>query len=214
MKNVLVKIVFVLGILAIFGWIISNKISSRHLAVQKEKAETEKRVQIEQNISDMAARHNAVTDWEKTFYKKLDILLKPGILLRQIYTVDIEDTLIRNDNRPVLLFAHVDDITRQGNKYYVYFQDYFDSYDIRFILECNSEQVKKIMNQKCSYKEEYSFVALISSIYRPKFEVGAEISGDDERSYAEVVVESSDILIARGRCLDLLFVGDYEPKGE
>lgn len=63
------------------------------------------------------------------------------------------------------------------------------------------------MSQKVDLFEQYAVVALISTLQKPKFEVKAySHSGED----AEVVVESPDIFIARGRCLDLLFVGDYK----
>jgi len=203
MKNIASKIVFALIASAIGIWVVSNIISSQHSKAEKEKAEVEKKIQIEQTISNMVPTHNAVTDWKKNFDKK-------SAFLGQIYTVQVEDALIRSDGRPVLFFASVDDVTRQGNKYYVHFRNWFDlDPDIRFVLECDSEQVKKIMSQKVDLFGQYAVVALISSLQRPKFELRAyPHSGED----AEVVVESSDIFIARGRCLDLSFVGDYETR--
>lgn len=200
MKNIASKIVFTLIALAIGIWIVSNIISSQHSKAEEEKEEVEKKIQIEQTISNMVARHNAVTDWNKNFYEG-------DTLLRHTYTVQVEDALIRNDGRPVLLFGSVDDVIRQGNKYYVHFQNVlYQGPDIHFVLECDSEQVKKIMGHMAGLFNQYAVVALIQSLQRPKFEVTAfSHSGED----AEVVVESSDIFIARGRCLDLLFVGDY-----
>jgi len=203
MKNIASKIVFALIALAIGIWIVLNIISSQHSNVKKEKAEVEKKIQIEQTISNMVARHNAVTDWKKNFNEK-------STLLGRIYTVQVEDALIRSDGRPVLFFASVDDVTRIGNKYYVHFHNWFDlSPEIRFVLECDSEQVKKIMGQITDFFEQYAVVALISSLQRPKFEVKAYPHSAED---AEVVVEFSDIFIARGRCLDLLFVGDYKTR--
>lgn len=207
MKNI-VKIIFVFIVLAICIWGISNYISSRQMKAEKKRAKIEKKIQIEKSVSEMIGKYNAVTDWKKN-------LNNENTLLAPIYTVQVEDVLIRNDGRPVLFFGFVEDVTRQGDKYYIYFQFYdFLDPDIRFILECDSEQAKKVMSQRVDRFEQYAVVVLISSLQRPKFEVKAYSQSDEysEDEYSEVVVESSDIFIAKGHCLDLLFVGDYETR--
>jgi len=173
--------------------------------VKKRKAEVEKKIQIEQAISSMVAKYNAVTDWKKNFNNE-------SVLLGKIYTVQVEDALIRSDNRPILFFAFVEDVQRQGNKYYVHFWNWYElGPDIRFVLECNSKQAKKILEQKTDFFEKYAVVALISTLQKPKFEVKAY---PHSRGGADIIVEPSDIFIAKGRCLDLLFVGDYEERKE
>lgn len=129
MKNIASKIVFALIALAIGIWIVSNMISSQHSKSQKEKAEVEKKIQIEQTISNMVVRHNAVTDWKKNFNKK-------NALLGEIYTVQVEDVLIRSDGRPVLFFASVDDVARQGTNIMYIFRSGLISVQI-FVLFLN-----------------------------------------------------------------------------
>jgi len=210
MKNIISKIVFAIIVLAVGVWGVSSIISSCRSATQKEKAETEKKVQIEQNISGMVARHNAVIGWEEIFNVE-------DIVTGQVYTLQVEDALVRKDGRPILLFGSVSDIVRRNNEYFVHFKKGvldFSIPDIYFALKLNAEQIKKIIGQKTEIFDRYAIVATITSVQRPKFDVKAySQNGEDGKSeYTEIAVEPCNIFIAKGRCLDLLFVGEYEPK--
>jgi hypothetical protein len=80
---------------------------------QSEKAET---IHMQQKISTFAKRYNAVTDWEERFDKDG---IKIGKGHRPVYTTDIENALIRNDGRPVLIVGSVFDVTKIGDKNYL-----------------------------------------------------------------------------------------------
>lgn len=203
MKKTILKVVFIFIIWGVGIWIVSNIASCGRSKQDKEKVETEKKIQTERLIAGMVARHNAVTDWNKNLEKKADEL-------KDLYTIEVEEALIRSDGRPVLFFSSVDDIIREKNKHFVHFSKWLGllSPDIRFVLECDSDQVKKILSQtERGFLAEYAVVAVVSSIQRPKFDVKAQSMDSGEPG---IVVEYSDIFIAQGRCLELLYVGFYD----
>lgn len=206
MKSIISKIVVVLMLLAMGICIVLCIISCGRPKLEEEKVETEKKMKIEQAITEVVGRHKAVAGWGKNLREKyMSMLMK-------VYSIQVEEALIRNDRRPILFFASIEDVARQNDKYFAHFHNWGNiDPDIHFVLECNSDQVEKIMEQSATYFERYAVVALISIIQRPKFEPRAYSENGEE---PEIAVESSDIFIARGRCLDLLFIGDYEPEGE
>jgi hypothetical protein len=138
-----------------------------------EDKEFNKEIQIlKQAVSDMVKKHNAITDWDKN----LDTYSP------YTYTIQVEDALIRSDNRPILFFGRVNDIAKKANKYFIHFS--MISHNIYFVLECNEEQVKKILNKQDIHF--YAFIALISSIQRTEFK------------------EQAPDFIAKGVCMDFL----------
>lgn len=146
-----------------------------------EDKEINKKIQIlKQAVSDMAEKHNAITDWEKNLDK------------HSLYTIQVEDVLIRSDNRPILFFGRVDDITKKANKYFLHFKKMLSPW-IYFVLECNEEQVENILHNKDS--TFYAVAARISSIQRPEFEF-----------------EHYHAFIANGLCIDLLPAKYYLPS--
>ena len=216
MNKIVSNFVFPVIVLALVIGIVLNLISCQDSANQakKEKTESEKikTEQIKQAISEMVARHNAVADWKKNFVQK-----DPNALLNNIYTIDLEAALVRSDNRPVLFYAPVVDVERRDNKYFAHFQTggfilhSLFSPDIHFVLECDSEQAKKIMAQQPNMFDEYAVVAFISSVRRAMFKVNADPVSSEE---ADLVVEPSGIFIVNGQCLELLFIGDYGISNE
>ncbi len=202
MKKIVSRVTFGLVLLAIVYWLISNEISDKRSKVQKKKVETEKRLQTEASVADMAAKHNAVTNWEQSFDKK-DLL---G-LFKSTYTVEVEDALVRTDHRPIMLFASVADVGRETNNYSVHFYNWFGailSADIHFVLDCTPDQVKEIMLHRTGLFEKYAIIAQVSEVKKVKLR--ATVSAETD----EVVLEPSNVFIAKGRCLDLLFVDDYK----
>ena len=78
-----------------------------------EEKEINKEIQIlKQAVSDMVKKHNAITDWEK------------NLNTYRSYTIQVEDALIRSDNRPILFFGRVNDIAKKANKYFIHFSKF------------------------------------------------------------------------------------------
>ncbi|MDD2890954.1 MAG: hypothetical protein PHE49_10015 [bacterium] len=157
----------------------------------------------------------------------LSTIQKENLLNRRL-----ENALIRKDNRPIMFLGSLDsinDMVKGENKYYVYFRFSSSSpsmynFDMRpilestfFIIECDSQQVKKIKMRKSLIKDysqpslsvECAIIAMISSIQKlPKFKGIAYPIKEDNKKGEPTMVESPDMFIVKGRCLELLFV-DY-----
>jgi len=169
----------------------------------EEAARLEKERQNEEKIQELCSKYNAVTDWKQRFQKKT--------LGQHTYTVEVEDALIRADSRPILFYGVADDIVKETDKYIVYwsggsyvdatFDRVFGRY-FRFVLDCTPSQVEKIMGKSVSFFEHYAIIAQISEVEKVRFRL---YSGE---SVEEVQLETADAFLAKGKCLDLLFVPD------
>jgi hypothetical protein len=214
MKKTMSRIALGLVLLAIVYWLISSSTSDRRSETQKEKVESEKRLQSEKSDADMVAKHNAVTDWKQNLNKKGEFLGD------SVYTIEIEEALIRNDGRPILFFCGVNDIVRKENKYLVYFSNLFGflaSADVHFILDCTPDQVKEIMLHRAGLFEKYAVIARVSEVKKVKLKLANypeehAVTDYDVVETDKVVLEPSNVFIAKGCCLELRFVGDYELK--
>lgn len=123
-------------------WIWSRVGSSRRVATEQDGAENEQQNRTRKGVSAMASRNNARTDWEESVIKRNQ--------LTRLFTFQVEDALVR-DSKPILGFGSVDDITKQNGRYSVYFRDRLPGGpDIRFVLECSSQQVESILDGTCS----------------------------------------------------------------
>lgn len=200
MKNDIHKSIFILIILGSFVILTSCKSIKEEAKIKEEE---EKQAEIEQNITKMANSYDAVIDWEKD--------LKPKRLLSFVYTVQLQRALVREDNRPVSFIASVQDIEKSDNEYIVYFDKW--SFDINldinlpilFVLKCTEEQVKRILNQPNEILfENYAVIASISDVNKMRFNLTPYPIGEYG---AYIEIDSSEIFIAKGNCLDLLFVG-------
>lgn len=172
----------------------SNTLKSRQVAIDKESAEIGNRVQAHQEIRDITARHNAVLDWGKE-------LRTP----KQLFTSNFQEVLVRADSRPVLLFAQISDIRKEGDKYFIEFEaDMYDQ-EIHFTLECTADKVRVVRSDTSSSYDHYALVAAVSSVRRPRFAVQAAPQTADE---AEVELDASAILLATGTCIDIVNIGN------
>lgn len=207
MKNPIQKITLIILIITLgcFTVLSSCRRSKKGEIIQMERAK--RNAEAEQNIMKMANSYNAVLDWEKD--------LRPKNFLTSVYTVEVQSALVREDNRPVLFIAGVQDIEKRGNEYMVFFDKgsmYFgislgDNLPILFILNCTEEQVKRMLNQPNEISfGNYSVIASISDVNKIRFNLTPYSVGDYE---ANIEIDSSAVFIAKGYCLDLLFVGDY-----
>ena len=178
----------------------------------EEAARLEKERQITKKIQELCSKYNAVTDWKQHFHKKA--------FGQHTYTVEVEDALIRTDGRPILFRGVADDIVKESDKYVVYWSagfasrlrgdaihDFVFGRDFRFILDCTPSQVEKIMDNSVNTLDDYAVVAQISEVEKVRFKLNANSVGEDVR----VDLKTSDTFMAKGKCLDLLFVVG-EPK--
>ena len=159
----------------------------------------------------MIAKHNAVADWRQQIPKVKNF----G---RTVYTIELEDALVKTDGRPVLLLAAVRDIVKESEKYSVHIVVSSDEFPIilagissvvvQFSLLCTQEQVDKILPRPRSSLFEhkcFAVVARISEVRKIRLEVNAYGETYDECYLGP----SENTFSATGECLDVLFIGDY-----
>jgi len=207
MKNSIRKITLIILIITLGCFVSLSSCGRSKKEEIKQMKKAKIKVEIEQNIKKMANNYNAVLDWEKD--------LKQKSFLTNVYTVEVQRALVREDNRPVIFVASVQDIEKRGNEYIVYFDRWTGYYNINleadlpilFILNCTEEQVKRILNQPNEVLfENYSVIALISDVNKMRFSLTPYPLGEYE---ADIEIDSSEVFIAKGNCLDLLFIGDF-----
>jgi hypothetical protein len=202
---------------------ISCKKSETETRAKKHKAKTEKQIQTEKMLQDLVKKHSAIVDWRQNIDQK-----NLGPFSPPIYTIQVEDALVRADDRPVMFIAKIEDIVRRDDKYLVNFSvsrmlNMYSNPYVRFILHCTQEQVNHIMNNhngnnESFFLDHYAAIANISGVSKVSLQLtaGADrvISHDGEEFDVDIStsIEPSNIFVATGQCVDLLFVGDMAPN--
>lgn len=234
MQDVLGKIVTLIIVLGIGYWIVSGIVSEKRAEAERQheevkaqemqevearktqKEEAEKQLQINKSIVGMVAKHNAATDW----WQALD----PPESSRPVFTFQVQDALTKNDDGSILIFAFVTDVLREADEYSVYFLDNIGlaledtgltRHDwplarIRFTLRSTEDQVSQITQaprDDLLTRGHYAVIAEIESVEKCVIEVAGE---DYEGRSIQSLYFPADLLIVKGRCLDLLYVGNYE----
>ena len=197
--------------LGIVLWVLSSKITEKRSKIEKEKLETKQHVETKNIVSAMIAKHNAVADWRKSLGEK-------G-MLDYAYTIEIQDALIKTDGRPILFFGGANDIVRKNDKYMVYFSNWdgpLTCADVHFILDCTPDQINKIMSQPTDFLENYAVISQIGGVKKVRLQLTAKSHDSEEVDSEEVDVDfaPSNVFMATGRCLDLVFVGDYDDPNQ
>ena len=153
--------------------LIIGVISGVYIVFSTIRNSNNKQLEEDKAISELAARYNAITDWKE----QLDEL-------DDVYSIDVENALIRKDKRPLLISAYVQDIvTKNGIPYLIFSEVGSPDIEITFILEYDSGQIEQLIKQV----RENNEIALIASI-----------------TTVQKANESSDKFLANGRCLELL----------
>src|SRR5262245_58142699 len=70
-----------------------------HQQDSREEDEARREDRTEEQLVDLARRHNADREWDKSF---------PDRAARLLYTVDFQEALIKADGRPVVLTGRID----------------------------------------------------------------------------------------------------------
>ena len=190
-----VIIVVIVG--AVVAWFMFQKSVEPRNETQRTQALDAEKQQQKKLVSDMAQKWNAVEytgSWPEE--RKLG---------HEVFTIDIEDCLIRPDGRPSLFIGTVEDVQRRGDKYVVHIDCWRAGIDC--LLECDAVQVGKFRSKTDVGFYEFAVVAKIISVKRPFFQVTATTESGDadtESGDAEIVVDSPKTFVATGVCLDLV----------
>lgn len=191
-----IAIIFLLLIMVVSSCGKGKETQSKYAQVELQK---------EKVASELAKKHNAVTDWDKD---------------KILYTIQLQRLFL--DDRPVLAIGYVDDIYQKDDQFYVRLNSTsiqgLKTYgsmiiepEINFILRCDSVKVSKIFSdlQGSSFPEfdppMYAFVAFISNVTKPVLRIDDSVAGDTvEWSY-----KPPKTFIAEGDCIDLIYMGTF-----
>jgi hypothetical protein len=192
----LTRIFIITGIILALGWYGYRVKSERASVGAREKdAKAEQLAHGNARVAEFARRHNAIVDWEDELAKKAGN--------RYPYSFEIESLLVNAASRPVLVRGTVEDISRRGEKWFVHASSDFNLPTIRFLLECEPESAKRLAAASSTYQQSVILVASINVIEKPDLKATAR---SDESEGASIEIGPSDVLLARGRCVDWIIL--------
>lgn len=174
--------------------------SEKQRLVNENETKESKEIEIiDSKVNKILLAHNAIKDWYKFIENKR---------LYSIFTIDIEDKLIRNGDHPLLIYCSLDDITYNQNNYVAHFRTSIIFGKLKgeaiifnefiFLLECTPLQVELLKKSYDPYvlgfMDKYAIIAKIDSL---------------EKINKKYDDNESTIVKAKGKCIDLIFVGKH-----
>lgn len=208
-ENISAKVFYILAVsiclvMTVTGCGESYKERSKHEALirqERERRDKAKRVQI---ISELRETFNADDKWNQNSV---------------LWTIDIQDRLIRSDGRPIVGIAKLRDVERLEDSYIIYLvppergfvgspsTSNFD-FPLEFVLRCTRPPARpkdtSALSSSHSFSEwfrslyypEYAFVATVHRVRKQDVPVVEVLSED-------TVLDKRDKWIADGECLEL-----------
>lgn len=142
---------------------------------------------------EFAAKYAATTNWEENLN----------------YTRQAQERLITG--KPALFKGQVDDVFNREGKTFIRLSSTFPSF-VNYVLEleCNQQIVDKYLQQQGNqdtspFFDDYLVVATIQTVSKPVFALkGSALSEED----VEIDIRESDLLTAKGTCIDIARVED------
>ncbi len=176
---------------------------SRQEEIRKQATKIYDRMQTNNGIGNLVDKYNAVIQWEKDLEN-----------LKQVFTINIQDALVRKDRRPILLIAPISDIEKENDRYLLHIEVYadviyHDTITYRYTLECDFDCMNKLNAQLSQHPltsndNEYAIIAFISSARKLRFNISAHPYREEA---ASLDLNTSRDALVNGRCLDLLNIG-------
>jgi hypothetical protein len=121
----------------------------------EHRAYVEKGKEVQAVVATMTSRWNAIADWQDGFKGR-----RPSA----IYTSDVEKAIL--GERPILLYAHLDDIKTAGDGYTVELSSPVTQWflHMRYRLLCNSAVAQRFIGEKATEFPIFAVVAHIDHV--------------------------------------------------
>ena len=192
-KPAISTILVVAVILSVAGWWTHDWLSEKKADRARERHRAERTQKAKEMVAEAVERRGAIANWNQ----KLPSL--PSAPL----SVEVEEAVVRNDGKPILVDGLLEDIARRDNRFYLYVDDIDSS--IHFILECDTDTVRHLREHRDSYYQ-ISVIAQVNSVGKAELELksGAKTTEDD----APVEIDWSSLFLARGKCVEVVFSDD------
>jgi len=115
------------------------------------------------------------------------------------FTLQLQNALIRSDNKPIAFRGELLDVMRHGSGYFLRIRS--ADGELFLTLEATPSQVEQVTHEvKDNLFEEYAVAARIQHVERVAFRVQASEDGDPDA----VDVNASDRFVVKGQCVGLM----------
>ena len=163
--------------------------------IENKILETNKNIR-RQLIQDMASKYNVERNW-----------IPDSLILEDVFTIELQEMVLGDSSRTILLYAHVKDIKKTSTGYRAILQNSPRSWgsDIYYDLAISKEQVDYLFSHPNSILEEYAIIAHISQVVRTDSRITLEEGAAYIPPYIYLNIPGNFIL--RGNCLDILYRG-------
>lgn len=174
-------LVVVLSVSALYLW------NHRRTENREQRAFTEEGSRLQAMVLEMTSRWNAVTNWQGVF---------KGRMRSEIYTAEVERAILVQ--RPILLYAAVDDISPVANGYRVELSSPVTQLPLkmRYSLLCDSALAERLIAEKRGHWELSAVVAHIDRVEKRVERASVEVNGKDsfEDSYFFAEGTAKDVI--------------------
>lgn len=149
----------------------------------------------DQLIQDMVSKYNVEENW-----------IADSLWLGGVFTIELEEMVLSNSSRTILLYATVKDIKKTSTGYRAILRNSFRlrGDELYYDLAMSKEQVDYLLANRNSFFDQFAVVAHISQVDRTDSRVILEEAASSD-SYIYLDIPGNFIL--RGNCLDILYAG-------
>ena len=174
-------------ILAVAVWFAHETLRESQVASARKKQRSAQKQQLQKAVLVASKQYGAILGWEKQFKGS------------GAFSLQLEEAIMPNGGKPIVLYGFLDDVARRDDKYYLYLDDY--SLSLLFVLECDVAVVRNIIANRESYLA-MNVIAKIDSVEKAQFSIKSGSKNDEYT--APVEIDSSTMFIAHGRCLHVI----------
>lgn len=158
----------------------------------------------------LANKYSAVVDWAAALDKESTIW--DGVGIESYHSLRIENAVRKHEPRPVLMIADIQDVKRQGDKYWISCNNGYP-YNSQYLLEVTAAQANDFAALPKNFNS-YGIIARIESVVTPDIRLDG-VNNSDDGYGTEIEFDSSgSYYIFRGKVVDTVCLdcGDVKEK--
>jgi hypothetical protein len=185
MNPIAAKVLFAVVALSLVGWWAYDKFQDSKV----EKQRVEQQEQSRDAVVAASKRYGAIIDWEER-------------LKDSSFSIQIEDAIMPEDGKPIVVEGFVEDVARHNDQYYLYINNWRTGGNtISFVLECDPATARHVIEKNDSFGS-VSVIAQITSVEKAQLALRSGVKTTEDP--APIEIDSSSLFIARGKCLEVV----------
>ena len=200
-KTILILISILIVILAGTYYVNSHLEKKTITDAEKAKAEVV-RSAVAQLVIQLVKQTNAIDNWGKELCKGEDFRDT------RLLTVEVEKLWLKD--RPILFIGSIKDVVSSNEENYVleiernilYDYKYYFGKELQLALQCPKEKIDSLLKSHPNLFSEFDFNNGVAVI--------AEIEKIEKKSIIDIDGYSGEILIGKGRCIDIVYTGEVQ----